>query len=1267
MKILAIRGKNLASLAGEFEVDFQQEPLASSGLFAISGATGAGKSTLLDALCLALYDETPRLLKAGTRGGIALPDGKNKPVTPGDSGNLLRRGTAEGRAEVDFVGNDGQQYRASWSVRRAGGKPGGSLQKTKMALLLLPQQQAIGGTNSEVQAEIVQRIGLGFEQFTRAVLLAQNEFFAFLKANDNERGELLETLTGSSIYSAISMRAFEREKSERAAMQQLQARLQDQQPLDDEALARLQADILASRTALEELELQLQASQLALQWRQQLEKLQQDEQQAHAALLAAQEQQAQAASRQDYFLEVEALQAARPLLDECERLQSASVRQQRLLADCETALVQAQARKQALIAELNLAQDAAQQAELQQAHALPLLDQAKALDGQISSLLPGCRQAQSRHEEAQQALQQAHQALNQKRQQTTQLGAAQQVSRQWLAQHAHHSLLAVEWPRWDTLLQQAAHLSLEQAQNQAQLSTLAGKLLDLQERDQAALTQLQQTAQQLTVAEQARHTAQVHLAQFDADALQSGKQVLEQQREQLQSASQLWQSLCQSEQKLHDLEQQSTGQQQAQQQADTALAQLALELPPAASQLAQAEHALKLAEAACGANVESLRANLQPDQACPVCGSASHPYAHADARLHDVLASLQGQVERYRDIRLGLLQQQARQTALGASARQQQAALQSQLAQCRASCGEARAAWAQQAPGLGMPAQQMDASAPDDCSGWLTEQLQACKTSILQLGQQEHAWRNASQQYTQAQQDCEQTASAHAAQQQAAHRISNELIQIRAEHQAFAARCLDAATRIGQLLDQLDPAFSGQRGDWRRDWISAADTFHTTCQAQAQRWQREQQNLEALEQQITRLQLETEAGQQAQQQALLQGASIEQQFDEIKQQLQRQQQERNRLFEGNPVKEVEARLADALQQARSRLNRQKDALQEHELALASLLQSANLARQQVLELQDLLERAALALEHWISQFNQEHPFGDDLFAASATPLDAARLRQLLLHDAAWLAHERQQLDALEQAVRTAATVWRERQQQSKAQLGQHPAYLSEEQSTLAALSQARQGLVQQRESAASLLAGQQLQLAQDEQRRQASSALLQQIGAQAVQHRVWEQLSSLIGSQDGKKFRNLAQQFTLDVLLGYANGHLAQLARRYRLQRIKDTLALMVLDQDMGDELRSVHSLSGGESFLVSLALALGLASLSSNRVKVESLFIDEGFGSLDADTLRVAMDALDGLQSLGRKVGVISHVQEMTERIATRILVQRGAGGKSSVSIQGA
>jgi len=216
MRVLRIAGKNLASLADEFSVDFTSQPLSDAGLFAISGPTGAGKSTLLDALCLALYDDTPRLHKAEGKS----PD-VGDPVSSQDPRTLLRRGAAEGWAEVDFVGNDGESYRARWNVWRARTKAAGALQPTTMSLHKLPGLQPLGHKKTEVMAEIVQRIGLSFDQFTRAVLLAQNEFSAFLKARDDERGTLLETLTGSGIYSEISKRAFERWRAEELALKTL--------------------------------------------------------------------------------------------------------------------------------------------------------------------------------------------------------------------------------------------------------------------------------------------------------------------------------------------------------------------------------------------------------------------------------------------------------------------------------------------------------------------------------------------------------------------------------------------------------------------------------------------------------------------------------------------------------------------------------------------------------------------------------------------------------------------------------------------------------------------------------------------------------------------------------------------------------------------------------------------------------------------------------------------------------------------------------------
>ena len=185
MKILAIRGKNLASL-GEFSVDFTQEPLVSSGLFAITGATGAGKSTLLDALCLALYNDTPRLSHVSPQAG-SLADVGEHSLGIHDTKNILRRGAVEGFAEVDFVGNDGQHYRAKWSVRRAHNRTTGAVQNENLSLQQLPELQPIGHKKTEVLASIQEKIGLSFKEFNRAVLLAQNEFFAFLKADDSEQ------------------------------------------------------------------------------------------------------------------------------------------------------------------------------------------------------------------------------------------------------------------------------------------------------------------------------------------------------------------------------------------------------------------------------------------------------------------------------------------------------------------------------------------------------------------------------------------------------------------------------------------------------------------------------------------------------------------------------------------------------------------------------------------------------------------------------------------------------------------------------------------------------------------------------------------------------------------------------------------------------------------------------------------------------------------------------------------------------------------------
>jgi exonuclease SbcC len=183
-------------------------------------------------------------------------------------------------------------------------------------------------------------------------------------------------------------------------------------------------------------------------------------------------------------------------------------------------------------------------------------------------------------------------------------------------------------------------------------------------------------------------------------------------------------------------------------------------------------------------------------------------------------------------------------------------------------------------------------------------------------------------------------------------------------------------------------------------------------------------------------------------------------------------------------------------------------------------------------------------------------------------------------------------------------------------------------------------------------------LASDAQSRSNQQALFEQINTQTAEADLWQRLDGLIGSARGDKFRKFAQGLTLDHLLHLANRHLARLHGRYLLRRkLSGELELDIVDAWQGDTTRDTRTLSGGEGFLVSLALALALSDLVSNKTSIDSLFLDEGFGSLDGDTLEIALTALDSLNASGKMIGIISHVEALKERIPAQIRVEKGGG----------
>ena len=248
MRILGVRFKNLNSLVGEWQVDFTHPAYASDGIFAITGPTGAGKTTVMDAVCLALYGSTPRLDK----------------VTKSNN-EIMSRQTGECFAEVTFETGKGR-YRCHCSQHRARKRPDGELQQARHEIADADSDKVLESKINQVGEFIEKVTGMNFERFTRSMLLAQGGFAVFLQAPPNERAPILEQITGTEIYSRISMKVHERRAEESERLELLQAELKGIQVLSEEEDRDLQTGLTEKQKHETEIAGKMKEMGKALTW-----------------------------------------------------------------------------------------------------------------------------------------------------------------------------------------------------------------------------------------------------------------------------------------------------------------------------------------------------------------------------------------------------------------------------------------------------------------------------------------------------------------------------------------------------------------------------------------------------------------------------------------------------------------------------------------------------------------------------------------------------------------------------------------------------------------------------------------------------------------------------------------------------------------------------------------------------------------------------------------------------------------------------------------
>jgi len=1213
MKILKLRFKNLNSLEGEWAIDFEESSYQAEGIFAITGPTGSGKSTVLDAVTLALYAQTPRLGKITS-----------------SFNEIMSRTKGECFSEVTFLSSEGI-YTAFFAQHRSRKKAGEKLQPPKHEIFNEKGEIVETGL-SKVPFTVREKTGLDFERFTRSALLAQGGFAAFLDATPGERAPILEEITGTEIYSEISVKVHEKKRSQSQLLENLNNQIAGIEIFDEqqekffyeelkslnkehESVSQIFDEIIKSinhidtlkkiNTDIEDKKKELESSK-ALQ-----ELLKPEKEKLELAEKAAE------LDRVYDNLNIKRKNYNKYLKD------LETLKKDLLFYEKEYEVTEKDRDEKKLVLE-NFKKDKNQK--------LAIINEARKKDTILKEIQKDLNLIEERIEKSEQDLSKENQAKNNNEADLKQKQTELKKTEEYLKANKNHEKLIANYYKITSYLESLKKDTKTAKLKDKEISELNSSLSELAkqlnkksqffekikndyESENKNLTSLNEKLYKLL---EGKNTEQLNSylekIKTDYDTAKKSFELIGEEKEILKKRDELKDKLTYAEKNR---------------------AEIIQSLEAEKINLLNYDKTIELLEkqVILLSKIESLekeRKKLEHNKPCPLCGSTKHPY------------SQQGVPEKSDEEKKLYIEKDKRQKLsvfideLNASKIKTESEiknLKTRISELESEVENKKAEYFELLEILDIDFKNIEKDLAEKTD--LLEEISLdYQKKIKNIYETENYLKLSRQELDKISLKYSETEKQQIDLNNNITNTKNEIKRLSDEKQNLDLQIKETKNLIYKELEGIDVPGPDEKNP---------DEIISMLKKRYDVWIEKKESEIEIKNEIQKIGSKIDLNNQAKEAKFNEFEENKKLFKKRNSDFGKILYERKEIFGDKDPDTEEKNIENSIMKAETDFNK---SMEKHNQTSKLYYLSKEKIKDVNANISELGKDINELESEFVKQLKNKGFVSESKYIeASLSPEDRKNLKNKIDENSKKIENVKSVLANLEITLEKEKKNYKSEKDyeellKEKEEYNKKLAIINEKKGEInSALNRNKENQIKFKEK-------------------------IKEIRKQEKECLKWNNLHELIGSSDGKKFRNFAQGLTFEVMVNLANRQLQEMTDRYLLTRdLTNPLELNVIDNYQGGEIRSSKNLSGGESFVVSLCLALGLSNMAGKNIKVDSLFLDEGFGTLDDESLETALESLGKLNSKGKVIGVISHVQALKDSVPLQLNIEPASGGRSMIS----